>query len=105
MSAVFGSYDEQLENTSSMSDVADIFRTHCSLYVTWSDSRSVDQSINQSINQLINLPSRRKAAQQENHKLEEIQRELGRLDNLLTADVQVIRTRIEDASRHYMDAQ
>jgi len=30
MSAVFGSYDGQLENTSSMSDVADVFRTHCS---------------------------------------------------------------------------
>ena len=29
MSAVFGSYDGQLENTSSMSDVADVFRTHC----------------------------------------------------------------------------
>ena len=28
MSAVFGSYDGQLENTSSMSDVADVFRTH-----------------------------------------------------------------------------
>ena len=28
MSAVFGSYDGQFENTSSMSDVADVFRTH-----------------------------------------------------------------------------
>ena len=28
MSAVFGSYDGQLEKTSSMSDVADVFRTH-----------------------------------------------------------------------------
>jgi len=28
MSAVFGSYDGQLENTSSMSDVADVLRTH-----------------------------------------------------------------------------
>jgi len=28
MSAVFGSYDGQLENTSSMSDVADVFRIH-----------------------------------------------------------------------------
>jgi len=31
MSAVFGSYDGQLENTSSMSDVADVFRTHCKI--------------------------------------------------------------------------
>jgi len=29
MSAVFGSYDGHLENTSSMSDVADVFRKHC----------------------------------------------------------------------------
>jgi len=28
MSAVFGSYDGQLENTSSMSDVAGVFRIH-----------------------------------------------------------------------------
>ena len=33
MSAVFGSYDRQLENTSSMSDVADVFRTHWYMYV------------------------------------------------------------------------
>jgi len=33
MSAVFGSYDGQLENTSSMSDVADVFRTHCEVRV------------------------------------------------------------------------
>ena len=31
MAAVFRSYDGQLENTSSMSDVADVFRTHCNL--------------------------------------------------------------------------
>jgi len=34
MSAVFGSYDGQLENTSSMSDVADVFRTHWSDFIT-----------------------------------------------------------------------
>jgi len=35
MSAVFGSYDGQLENTSSMSDVADVFRTHCAVMLLY----------------------------------------------------------------------
>jgi len=33
MAAVFRSYDGQLENTSSMSDVADVFRTHCFWFI------------------------------------------------------------------------
>ncbi|XP_052787790.1 RAB6-interacting golgin-like isoform X2 [Mya arenaria] len=51
------------------------------------------------------ITERQKAAKKETHKLEHIQRELSKLDHLLTADVQVIRGRIEDASRVFMDAQ
>ena len=48
---------------------------------------------------------RRKKAQAEAHKLEHIQKELAKLDNLLTADVQVIRDKIEGASRDFLEAQ
>jgi hypothetical protein len=48
---------------------------------------------------------RQKAAQQEARKLAHIQREVMILDNLLTADVNVIRSRIELASRDFLDAQ
>lgn len=51
------------------------------------------------------VTNRKKAAQKEAYKLEHIQKELSKLDTLLTADVQVIRGKIEDASREYMDAQ
>ena len=40
MSAVFGSYDGQLENTSSMSDVADVFRTHCNIWQALNQNNS-----------------------------------------------------------------
>ena len=40
MSAVFGSYDENLENTSSLSDVSDVFRTHwCGVVFIWNFNR------------------------------------------------------------------
>ena len=48
---------------------------------------------------------RRKKARQEAHKLEHIQKELAKLDSLLTADVQVIRDRIEESSRDFLEAQ
>lgn len=48
---------------------------------------------------------RQKKAQEEARKLAHIQRELMILDNLLTADVNVIRSRIEIASREFLDAQ
>ena len=53
------------------------------------------------------MPScfRRKKAQAEAHKLEHIQKELAKLDNLLTADVQVIRHKIEGSSRDFLEAQ
>lgn len=51
------------------------------------------------------MVNRKKAAQKEAYKLEHIQRELGKLDTLLTADVQVIRGKIEEASRDFMEAQ
>jgi len=48
---------------------------------------------------------RKKAAQKETYKLEHIQKELAKLDTLLTADVQVVRGKIEEASRDFMEAQ
>ncbi|XP_076091646.1 uncharacterized protein LOC143063399 isoform X1 [Mytilus galloprovincialis] len=51
------------------------------------------------------LSERQKKAQEEARKLAHIQRELMILDNLLTADVNVIRSRIEIASREFLDAQ
>ncbi|KAL4219395.1 hypothetical protein ACF0H5_021975 [Mactra antiquata] len=51
------------------------------------------------------ITERKQKAKKEAHKLEHIQKELFRLDNLLTADVQVIRGKIEETSRDYMEAQ
>lgn len=48
---------------------------------------------------------RQRKAQEEARKLSHIQREVAILDNLLTADVNVIRSRIELASREFLDAQ
>jgi len=38
-------------------------------------------------------------------KLMRLQQELTKMDQLLTVDVSVIRDRIEEASRNYLDAQ
>ncbi|XP_050388387.1 RAB6-interacting golgin isoform X2 [Patella vulgata] len=51
------------------------------------------------------LDERRKKAKAESVKLTKIQKELNHLDHLLTADVSVIRDKIEMASLEYLDAQ
>ncbi|KAK3586999.1 hypothetical protein CHS0354_026719 [Potamilus streckersoni] len=51
------------------------------------------------------LSERQRKAKAESYKLEHIQRELSKLDSLLTADVQVIRNKIDIASREFNDAQ
>ena len=48
---------------------------------------------------------RKKRAKQEAYKLEHIQKELSKLDHLLTADVNVVREKIEEASREFLEAQ
>ncbi|XP_060067941.1 uncharacterized protein LOC132548135 isoform X2 [Ylistrum balloti] len=50
------------------------------------------------------LSERQKKARMEAEKLTHIQKELMILDNLLSADVTVVRNRIESASRDYMEA-
>ncbi|KAL3871481.1 hypothetical protein ACJMK2_039476 [Sinanodonta woodiana] len=51
------------------------------------------------------LSERQRKAKAESYKLEHIQRELSKLDCLLTADVQVIRNKIDIACREFNDAQ
>ena len=53
----------------------------------------------------VNFIFRQKKAKAESVKLMRIQKELEKLDQMLTVDVSLIRDRIEDASRSYMDAQ
>ena len=48
---------------------------------------------------------RQKRAKAEASKLRKIQSELKELDQLLSIDVRIIRDRIEEASREYLDAQ
>lgn len=52
----------------------------------------------------LSLYFRQKKARKEAEKLTHIQKELMILDNLLSADVTVIRNRIESASRDYLEA-
>lgn len=51
------------------------------------------------------MAHRRKKAKAEAEKLMKVQQELNHLDSLLTADITIIRDRIEAASLEYMDAQ
>ncbi|KAJ8301044.1 hypothetical protein KUTeg_022563 [Tegillarca granosa] len=51
------------------------------------------------------LNERQRKAREEAEKLSHIQKELHKLDNLLSADVTVIRSRIEIASRDFLEAQ
>lgn len=51
------------------------------------------------------LFNRRKKAKAESQKLLKIQSELSHLDTLLTADVSIIRDKIEVASLDYVQAQ
>ncbi|RUS89033.1 hypothetical protein EGW08_003204, partial [Elysia chlorotica] len=51
------------------------------------------------------IEDRRKRAKAEADKLLRVQQELNHLDSLLTADVGIIRDKIEQASLEYMDAQ
>ncbi|BFZ21722.1 hypothetical protein BsWGS_24761 [Bradybaena similaris] len=51
------------------------------------------------------IDDRRKKAKAEAEKLMKVQQELNHLDSLLTADITIIRDRIEAASLEYMDAQ
>ncbi|XP_005105467.2 RAB6-interacting golgin [Aplysia californica] len=51
------------------------------------------------------IEDRRKKAKAEADKLMKVQQELSHLDSLLTADVSIIRDKIEVASLEYMDAQ
>ena len=48
---------------------------------------------------------RRARAETEAHLLTDLQKELSRLDNLLTTDVSIIRDRIETASLEYTESQ
>ena len=48
---------------------------------------------------------RRRHARAESSKLAEIQKELSHLDSLLSADVSILRNKIETASREFMEAQ
>ena len=54
---------------------------------------------------LLPLCFRQKQAKVEVSKLTAIQRELKTLDQMVTGDVSVVRDKIEEASREYMDAQ
>lgn len=49
--------------------------------------------------------SRQKAAKAESKKLLHIQAELGKLDQMLNADVAIIRDKIEEVSRDFLEAQ
>ena len=51
------------------------------------------------------LATRQKQASVEAHKLNSIKKELSALDQMLTADVNVIRDKIEEATRDYTDAR
>ncbi|XP_045193768.2 uncharacterized protein LOC123549609 [Mercenaria mercenaria] len=51
------------------------------------------------------LSERKQRAKKEAYKLEHIQKELSKLDHLLTADVNVVREKIEEASREFLEAQ
>ena len=50
-------------------------------------------------------PVRAKKAKAETTKLAQIQKELAKLDQLLNVDVSIIRDKIEEASRLYLEAQ
>ncbi|XP_077986865.1 RAB6-interacting golgin-like [Glandiceps talaboti] len=51
------------------------------------------------------VADRKKRTDAEMRKLKEIQRELTKIDGLISHDVSILRDKIEDASREYMDAQ
>ena len=51
------------------------------------------------------LEAKRRATNAEQQKLQVVQRELQSLDQQLNVDVSILRDRIEDASREYLEAQ